>query len=84
MLRSGLSVDWANSGSFKFVESFNLKTMEWSQEADFPFTPVAFPTNIKYGNTFLVLGGYVNHVMTDHIFKVQQNQLQKLVAELMS
>ena len=65
-----MNLGWTEHISFKFVESFNLKTMEWSQEADFPFAPKAFPTNIRYGNTFLVLGGYVNNVMTDHIFMV--------------
>ena len=41
------------------VESFNLQTMRWSRETDdFPFTPVAWPTNIQWGRTFLTVGGY--------------------------
>ena len=52
------------------VESFNLETMQWSHEPDFPFKPVTHPTNIPYGNTYLVIGGHANGVYVDSIYKV--------------
>ena len=62
--------DWNNNAEFIAVESFNLETMQWSNEPDFPFKPVTVPTNIPYGNTFLSVGGHTNGVTKDSIFKV--------------
>ena len=63
--------DWNNNAEFTAVESFNLETMQWSHEPDFPFVPVAHPTNVPYGNTFLSVGGYNNLVKSaDTIYKV--------------
>merc|ERR1712241_560840 len=47
-----------NNHEFKDVESFNLQTMTWQEEAKFPFVPVAMGTNIPYGNSFLSIGGH--------------------------
>ena len=57
---------------FNKVESFDLKAMKWTQEDDFPFTPVAYAKNIPYGRTFLSVGGYVDGLATDKIYRVCQ------------
>ena len=33
--------------------------MTWQEEPNFPFVPVAMPTNVPYGNSFLSIGGHI-------------------------
>lgn len=75
LLHSFYSPDYTfdNSKDFTAVESFNLQTKTWQAEPTFPFDPVAVPTNIPYGNTFLTVGGMVNRENVDYVYKVMNS-----------
>ena len=56
------------------VESFDLQTMKWTDEPDFPFTPVAWGRNVPYGQTFLSVGGHTGYnggERADFIYRVR-------------
>ena len=68
--------DWNNNHEFTAVDSFNLQTMAWQEEASFPFTPIGASTNIPYGNTFITVGGLLREEANvnknvDYIYKVK-------------
>ena len=52
------------------MDSFNLATMEWTREPDFPFLPFGATTNLPYGRSFLSIGGHANNANVDHIYRV--------------
>ena len=67
--------DTSNNGALSTVESFNLQTMEWSEEPAFPFSPVGQAANIPQGHTFLTIGGITNGSPTDNIYRVCKQHL---------
>ena len=67
--QSSPGFNWDNNGDYRIVESFDLATMEWTREDDFPFIPLGITTNVPHGRSFLSVGGYANRVTYDHIYR---------------
>ena len=66
--------NWGNNGDNTIVESFDLATLKWTREDDFPFIPVGVTTNVPYGRSFLSVGGQTNGgfasgVRSDRIYR---------------